>query len=55
MILAEYAEELYRPVANVKINGIGKIVKPPRFGLLYRISPRSKLSLVNGPNTLMKS
>jgi hypothetical protein len=42
MSLDGYAEEFFRPVAKVKINGVGKIVKP------------QKHPLVNGPNTLTK-
>ena len=34
MSLAGYAEEFFRPVAKVKINGVGKIVKPPKPRLL---------------------
>ena len=37
MSLAGYAEEFFRPVAKVKINGVGKIVKPPKPRLLSRI------------------
>lgn len=40
MSLAGYAEEFYRPVAKVKINGVGKIVKPPKPRLLSSIGSR---------------
>ena len=35
--LAGYAEEFFRPVAKVKFNGVGKIVKPIKPRLLSRI------------------
>ena len=54
MSLAGYAEEFFRPVAKVKINGVGKIVKPPKPRLLSVFVPGLKHSLVNGPNTLTK-
>ena len=54
MSLAGYAEEFFRPVAKVKINGVGKIVKPPKPRLLSRICSKVKHSLVNGPNTRTK-
>ena len=38
--LAGYAEEFFRPVAKVKINGVEKIVKPPKPRLLSRICSR---------------
>ena len=34
MSLVGYAEEFFRPAANVKINNIGKIIKPPKRRLL---------------------
>ena len=37
MSLAGYAEEIFTPVTKVKINGVGKIVKPPEPRLLSRI------------------
>ena len=40
MSLAGYAEEFFRPVAKVKINGVEKIVKPPKPRLLSRICSR---------------
>ena len=40
MSLAGYAEEIFKPVAKVKINGVGKIVKPPKPRLLSRICSR---------------
>ena len=40
MSLAEYAEEFCRPVAEVKVNGVGKIIKPPKPRLLSRICSR---------------
>ena len=40
MSLAGYAEEFFRPVAKVKINGVGKIVKLPKPRLLSRICSR---------------
>ena len=44
MSLAGYAEEFFRPVAKVKINGVGKIVKPPKPRLLSRICSRVETS-----------
>ena len=43
MSLAGYAEEFFRPVAKVKINGVGKIVKPPKPRLLSRICSRVEI------------
>jgi hypothetical protein len=40
MSLDGYAEEFFRPVAKVKINGVGKIVKPQKPRLLSRICSR---------------
>jgi len=40
MSLAGYAEEFFRPVAKVKINGVGTIVNPPKPRLLSRIYSR---------------
>ena len=40
MGLAGYAEEISRPVAKVKINGVAKIVKPPKPRLLSRVCSR---------------
>ena len=44
MSLAGYAEEFFRPVAKVKINGVGKIVKPPKPRLLSRTCSRVETS-----------
>ena len=40
MSLVGYAEEFFRPVTKVKINGVGKIVKPSEPRLLSRICSR---------------
>ena len=40
MSFAGYAEAFFRPVAKVKFNGVGKIVKPPKPRLLFRICSR---------------
>ena len=44
MSLAGYAEEFFRPVTKVKINGVGKIVKPPKPSLVSGICSRVKTS-----------
>ena len=44
MSLDGYAEEFFRPVAKVKINGVGKIIKPPKTRLLSRICSRVETS-----------
>ena len=44
MSFVGYAEEFFRPVVKVKINGVGKIVKPPKPRLLSRICSRVETS-----------
>ena len=54
MSLAGYAEEFFRPVAKVKINGVGKIVKHRNPDCYPAFVPGLKHPLVNGPNRLTK-